>query len=68
MLKELEAKLTERENQVRQQAFAQARAYIPHLAASGYTAPPPLQRSFPQAPLKGGVRIDLNLFEGRIVP
>jgi hypothetical protein len=68
MLTELEAKLTEREKQVRQLAFAQARAYIPRLAASGCRAPPPLQRSFPQPALKGGVRVDLNIFEGQIIP
>ncbi len=68
MLTKLEAKLTVSERQARQQAFAQARAYVPQLAASGYTAPPPLQRSFPQPPLQGGVRVDLNIFSGRIVP
>src|SRR5258708_17519835 len=68
MLTRLEAKLTVGEQQIRQQAFAQARAYIPRLAATGYAAPPPLQRSFPQPPLQGGIRVDLNIFSGRIVP
>jgi hypothetical protein len=68
MLTRLEAKLTASERQVRAHAFAQARAYIPQIAATGYTAPPPLQRSFPQPPLMGGIRVDLNIFSGRIVP
>jgi hypothetical protein len=68
MLDRLEAKLTARERQLRLAAFAQARAYVPQLAASGYTAPPKLQVSFPKPALKGGIRVDLNVFEGRIVP
>jgi hypothetical protein len=68
MLTRLEAKLTTQERQARLQAFAQARAYIPQIAATGYTAPPPLQRSFPQPPLQGGIRVDLNIFSGRILP
>ena len=68
MLTKLEAKLTPTELQVRQHAFAQARAYVLQIAASSYSAPPPLQRSFPQPPLQGGVRVDLNIFSGRIIP
>jgi hypothetical protein len=68
MLTKLEARLTANERQARQQAFDQARAYIPQIAASGYSAPPPLQHSFPQPALQGGIRVDLNIFSGRIVP
>lgn len=64
----LESRLAPRERQIRQHAFAQARAYVPQLAASGYTAPPKLQASFPKPALRGGIRVDLNVFEGRIVP
>lgn len=68
MLERLETSLSARERKKRATAFAQARAYVPQLAASGCTAPPPLQASFPKPPLKGGIRVDVNVFEGRIVP
>jgi hypothetical protein len=68
MLARLEAKLTATERQQRQTAFAQARAHVPRLAAAGVSAPPKMQFSFPQPPLKGGLRVDINIFEGRIVP
>lgn len=68
MLARLEAKLTPTERQQRQTAFAQAQAHVPRLAAAGVSAPPKMQFSFPQPPLKGGIRVDLNIFEGRIVP
>ena len=68
MLDRLGASLSARERKKRATAFAQARAYIPQLAASGCIAPPPIQASFPKPPLKGGVRVDVNVFEGRIVP
>src|SRR5207245_724642 len=68
MLARLEAKLTAAELQQRQTAFVQARAHVPRLAAAGVSAPPKLQFSFPQPPLKGGIRVDVNIFAGRIVP
>jgi hypothetical protein len=68
MLDRLEAKLTDTQRQQRQTAFAQARAHVPRLAAAGVSAPPKMQFSFPQPPLKGGIRVDINIFEGRIVP
>ena len=68
MLARLEAKLTAAERQQRQTGFAQARAHVPRLATAGVSAPPKLQFSFPQPPLKGGIRVDINIFEGRIVP
>jgi hypothetical protein len=68
MLDRLEASLPARERKIRVTAFAQARAYIPQLAARGYTAPPPIQASFPKPALKGGIRVDVNIFQGRIVP
>jgi hypothetical protein len=68
MLARLEAKLTPRERHLRQTAFAQARAHVQRLAAAGVSAPPKLQFSFPQPPLQGGIRVDVNIFEGRIVP
>jgi hypothetical protein len=41
---------------------------VRQLAACDFTAPPPVQQSFPKPALKGGVRVDVNVFEGRIVP
>jgi hypothetical protein len=68
LLVRLEAQLSIRERKKRETAFAQARAYVPQLAASGFMAPPPVQASFPKPPLKHGVRVDINVFEGRIIP
>jgi hypothetical protein len=68
MLDHVEASLSARERKKRQTAFSQARAYVPQLAATGCTAPPPVQASFPKPALKGGIRVDVNLFEGRILP
>jgi hypothetical protein len=68
MLDRLEGKLTAREREVRQRAFAQVRAYVPQIGATPHEAPPIIRKSFPQPALPGGVRVDLNIFEGRIVP
>jgi hypothetical protein len=42
MLDQVEKKLSERDRRIRLEAFAQARAFVPQLAASNFTAPPPL--------------------------
>jgi hypothetical protein len=68
MLDRVEASLSARERKKRAVAFAQARAYVPQLGASGCMAPPPIQASFPKPALKRGIRVDVNVFEGRIVP
>ncbi len=67
MLSALEEKLSSREKEIRKKAFAQAREHVVRLAKVGLIAPPKQQFSFPQPPLKGGRRVDINIFEGRFI-
>ena len=61
---ELEGKLTESEREERELGFRQIREHVRRLAAAGGMDAPHLP-SFPKPPLKGGIRVDLEILAGR---
>jgi hypothetical protein len=62
MLDYLAAQLTDAELQVRQDAFAQAREFVNRAAQAGGIGP--VKKSFPRKPLRGGIRVDIEVQKG----
>ena len=62
MLDQLAAQLTDAELEARQAAFAQARAFINRAAQAGGVGP--VKKSFPAKPVRGGIRVDIEVQKG----
>lgn len=64
LVDELEASLTPTARRERAEGFRQIREHVRRLAAAGGIDAPHI-RSFPQPPLEGGIRVDLEVLAGR---
>jgi len=62
MLDQLAGQLSNAELQARQDAFAQAREFINRAAQAGGVGP--MKKSFPRKPVRGGIRVDIELQKG----
>lgn len=62
MLEELAARLTPAELQARQDGFAQAHDFINRAAQAGGVGP--VKKSFPRKPVRGGIRVDIEVQKG----
>jgi hypothetical protein len=62
MLDELAALLTDAELQARRDAFVQAREFINRAAQAGGVGP--MKKSFPRKPVRGGIRVDIEVQKG----
>src|SRR5262245_4883808 len=63
MLDELAGQLTDAELRARQSAVAQAREFINRAAQAGGVGP--VKKSFPLKPLRGGIRVDIEVQKGK---
>lgn len=62
MLDQLAAQLTSAELQARQDAFTEAREFIDRAAQAGGVGP--MKKSFPRKPVRGGIRVDIEVQKG----
>lgn len=62
MLDQLAARLTASELTARQGAFAEARDFVDRAAQAGGVGP--VKKSFPHKPLRGGIRVDIEVQKG----
>jgi hypothetical protein len=62
MLDELAAQLTPSELEARQEAFEQAREFVSRAAQAGGVGP--VKKSFPRKPVRGGIRVDIEVQKG----